>query len=413
VDTSLLPFGERSVGTSTKISAACACSIRPGVVVHQSGAAVDRLLVRFAKVLADRGFRVMGYVQRSGRTCSGNGDGCGKWIEYLDLDRNVILPPDLADPQECLSRAVDENADLLILSRFAGCLETECIRTDKRQDLRDGLPVLTTISGRCIDKWFDYARQSGAMLTPDMTSLWAWWGPEKLYRDLALGVAETEVRRIACGSRWVMVVGDKGSGIAYLPRSPRELTARMPSYARRSLRELAELARSWNPVETALGVAAINAHYNRYDLAGHAGNGAKRFRRFSGRTVVIGAFPGIGDILPNPTVIETDPRPGEYPTVAMDILLPGCSAAVVNASVLVNRNLPHILRLTQGRPLALIGTGTPMSKRLFSYGISILGGFVVSDPAGLARAVCAGAGPRDFGRYGKYLHFIREDELDG
>lgn len=408
---SLSPLYERSVGTSINFSAAPVSSIRPGVVVHRSGADVDRLLERFANVLAERGFRVMGYVQRGGRTCSGKGDGCGNTIDYLDLERNMEVPPTRANPQDCLCRAIDENADLLILSRFAGCLATECVRTDKRQDLRDGLPVLTTISGRCIDKWFDYARRNGTMLTPDMPSLWAWWGPEKLYRDLVLGVAETEVRRIACGSRWIMVEGETGTGLAYLPRSPRELTARLPVYARKSLRELADLARSWNPAETALGMAAINAHYNRYDLAGRAGNGVKRFRRLPGRTVVVGAFPGIGEILPNPTVIETDPRPGEYPTVAMDILLPGCSAAVVNASVLVNRNLPHILRLTQGRPLALIGAGTPMSKRLFSYGISVLGGFVVSDTAGLARAVCAGAGPRDFGRYGKYLHMNKEDEF--
>jgi hypothetical protein len=206
-----------------------------------------------------------------------------------------------------------------------------------------------------------------------------------------------------------MVEGPHGTGLAYLPRYPKELLPRLPAFAKQSLKDLAELSASWDPVEMALGIAAINAHYNRRDIAGQPGNGAHLFSGEKGRVVAIGAFPGLSTVLPNCAVIETDPRPGEYPTVAMDSLLPGCAAAVVNSSTLINRNLPRILRLAQGSKVALVGPSTPLTERLFPYGIEVLGGLVVQDPKGLAAAVKAGAHPRDFGNFGQYLHIRRQD----
>ena len=206
-----------------------------------------------------------------------------------------------------------------------------------------------------------------------------------------------------------MVEGPHGTGLAYLPRHPRELMAQLPRYAKLGLRGLAELSRSWDPLEMALGIAAINAHYNRYDIPARPGNGTKLFRDVGGRVVVIGAFPGVDGILPNCSVIEAEPRPGEFPIVAMDSLLPGCAAAVVNSSTLINRNLPRILRLAQGSKVALVGPSTPMTERLFPYGIEVLGGLVVQDPKGLAAAIKAGAHPRDFGNFGQYRHICRQD----
>jgi uncharacterized protein (DUF4213/DUF364 family) len=208
-----------------------------------------------------------------------------------------------------------------------------------------------------------------------------------------------------------MVEGPHGAGLAYLPRSPRELLPRLPLFERLSLRQLAGLSQSWDPVEMALGIAAVNAHTNRFDLHGSAGNGTQTFSHVTGRVVAIGAFPGLADILPHCAVIETDPRPGEFPIIAMDTLLPGCAAAVVNSSALINRTLPRILRLAQGSPVALVGPSTPLTPRLHAYGLDILSGLVVSDPNGLAAAIRAGATPREFGRFGRYLHIKEFDNL--
>lgn len=73
-------------------------------------------------------------------------------------------------------------------------------------------------------------------------------------------------------------------------------------------------------------------------------------------------------------VIETELRPDEYPTVAMDTLLPSRAAAVVASSTIINRSLPRILRLAQGARIAL------------------------------AEAIRASAMPREFTRFGRYMH---------
>ena len=207
-----------------------------------------------------------------------------------------------------------------------------------------------------------------------------------------------------------MVQGPAGVGLAYLPRTPRDLLSRLAALRQLSLRELAELTHSWDPLDMAVGIAAINAHYNRFDLDALPGNGADQFGQEAGRVVVVGAFPGLSDTLPKAQVIEHEPREGEYPTVAMDTLLPGCAATVVASSSLINRNLPRVLRLAHGSRVAVVGPSTPLTPRLYAYGAEILGGLVVHNPQGLAAAIRSGALPRDFTHFARYRH-IRPQSL--
>ncbi|CAH2598881.1 conserved protein of unknown function [Rhodovastum atsumiense] len=393
---------------TTALEAARLPWIRPGVVVHDPAELVDDLLAEFALGLRSRGFNVVGCVQDNNRGSLHKSLGCAPRIEYRDLGTGRTLKVDRPGAVAYLRQAMHEKADLLVMSHFAACAEaTGSVGVNFGSDVTCGMPLLTSIAWQCIQRWHSYARQDGAMISPDLASLWAWWGPERLYRDLVLGVTEAPVRRIVCGPRWLMVEGPAGVGLAGLPCHPQELRPRLPRLARRSLRELAAMAESWDPLETALGIAAINAHYNRYDLVAKAGNGVKAFRRITGRVVVLGAFPGIEGILPNCALLEPDPRPGRFPVTALDTLLPGCGAAVINASTLVNRTLPRILRLARNRPVALIGPGTPMTPRLYEYGLEVLGSLVVSDPDGLAAAVQAGATAREFSQYGRFVHLAR------
>ncbi|WP_205762368.1 Rossmann-like domain-containing protein [Magnetospirillum aberrantis] len=378
--------------------------LRPGVVVHEARTPVDGLLAEFALRLRDRGFNVTGYVQRNNAAGAEMGLGCAARIEFFDVASGQVLAATRAEAEFHLRKAMREDADLLVISRFQAFHSASAnVNAAIAAGPAQGMPVLTSIAGRCVQK----LGLDGAMIAPDPAALWRWWGPERLYQDLALGVAEDEVRTVAVGGRWIMVDGPHGSGVAYLPRSARDLLPRLEVLRRHSLRKLAGLVRSWDPAEMALGIAAINAHYNRRDRDLSAGNGARALSGAAGRVVVIGAFPGLADILPNSAVIETDPRPGEFPPVAMDTLLPGCGGAVVNSSALINRSLPRILRLAQGAPMALIGPSTPLTERLHDYGIGILGGLVVDNPVGLAATIRAGGGPREFTRFGRYVHLRR------
>ncbi|MBC7953985.1 MAG: DUF2478 domain-containing protein [Rhodospirillaceae bacterium] len=371
--------------------------IHPGVVIHEPTAPVDDLLAKFALTLRDRGFNVGGSVQFESLQC-------------LDIASGKMSAADAMDhAARSLRRAMRDDADLVVISRFSAfeAAAKEMLATIE-EGVSEGMPVITSISGGDLQQWLNFAGQRGTIIAPNMRSLWQWWGPERLYSDLALGVANDEVRDIVCGPRWLMVQGPAGVGLAYLPRSAKELLPRLPQLKRKSLRQLAQLSQSWDPLEMALGIAAINAHYNRFDLDGEMGNGAEIFGHEDGRVVVIGAFPGLADALTNPQVIETEPRPGEYPTIAMDTLLPGCAAAVVASSTIINRTLPRILRLAHGSRVALAGPAAPLTPRLYHYGIEVVGGLIISDPSGLATAIRAGALPREFVRFGQYRHIRLE-----
>ena len=369
--------------------------IRPGVVVHEPAAPVDELLAAFAGEIAARGFLVAGFVERSRDDCT----------EVVDLAKGVITATAMEAAARSLRGAMRDDADLVVISRFAALAQAaHDVDAAVADGMSAGMPVLTAIAGQHVRSWLDFAGPGGAMLSPDLEALWRWWGPERLYRDLALGVADDSVRRIVGGPRWLMVEGPAGAGLAYLPAGGKDGGNRLPVFRQMSLRQLAGLSRSWDPLEMAVGIAAINAHYNRFDLEAAQGNGAPAFGNETGRVVGIGDFPGLTEVLSNPQIIETSPRPGEYPTIAMDTLLPGCGAALVSSSALINRTLPRILRLAQGARIGLIGAATPLTPRLYSYGVDVLGGMVVHDPDGLAAAVEAGAQPRDFGRFGHYVH---------
>lgn len=382
--------------------------LRPGVVIHDPALAVDGLLADFALRLRGRGFNVTGYVQRNHSGRAEMGQGCAHRIEFFDVANGAVIPLDRSNANFYLRKAMREDADLLVISRLRALQSaSQDVHAVIGEGVSQGLPVLTSIAGRCLHQLAPEMIHNGRLVAPDLEALWRWWGPGRLYQDLALGVAESEVRTIACGQRWILVEGPNGCGLSYLPRSPRELLPRLPRLQPLGLRGLAGLSRSWDPVEMALGIAAINAFYNQPDPALGSGNGIRTLPHRPGRTVVVGAFPGLAGLMPNSAVIETDPRPGEFPPVAMDSLLPGCAGAVVNSSALINRSLPRILRLAEGAPLALVGPSTPLTPRLFSYGIHVLGGLVVHDPQGLAAAIRAGAGPREFSRFGTYRHLTR------
>ncbi|GEO80675.1 Rossmann-like domain-containing protein [Pararhodospirillum oryzae] len=374
--------------------------IRAGVVLHEAGAPVEDLLETFATTLRERGFRIAGSVRRPREGTLAVADLASAGVAIAET-----VPHAHRMAAGSLRRALREDVDLVVLSPFDAFEgATREMMATLGEGSGQGMPILTALPATELPRWLDFAGSRGAILPPTPAALWQWWGPERLYADLAQGVEDDEVRRIVCGPRWLMVQGPCGVGLAHLSGAPRDLPARLAPMRRRSLRQLAALHQAWDPIDMALAVAAINAHANRFDLDTGPGNGADTLAGLPGRTVVMGAFPGLAEILPDAQVIEANPRPGEFPLSAADALLPGCAGLVLAASTLLNRSLPRLLRLAQGAQVALVGPGTPLSPRLHAYGVGCLGGLVVRDPDGLAQAIQAGALPREFARFGEYRH---------
>jgi uncharacterized protein (DUF4213/DUF364 family) len=228
---------------------------------------------------------------------------------------------------------------------------------------------------------------------------------DRSLRDcLAAGVSG-KAERIIVGLNWTLVIGRDGAGLAQTPARGTAGCRSLPrpgTYAGQPLSDLATLWHSDNVFERAIAVAAVNAHWNRFDLEGGPQNGIDLIENRGQHTVVVGRFPRVADRYPGIAVVEREPRPGEYPESALATLLPEAAFVAVTASTIVNGSLPRILALSRNAYILMIGPSTPLSPALFDLGIAALSGFVAKDIDKLAEAVTEGgavAALRPFGRF--------------
>ncbi|WP_376959372.1 DUF2478 domain-containing protein [Azospirillum sp. A26] len=403
--------------------------LRPGAVIHGPGSyGVDTLLDGFSAELKRRGFRVGGLVQRN----HGPGDDCAERMELVDvatghayditqkLGRESqscrVDPTGVAEASQAIRNAVASGVDLLVVNKFAG-LEShgDGLSDELLAAIAEGVPVLTSVGSRYLNEWQTATGGFCDLLSPVADALWRWWGPQRMYQDLVQGVADADVRRVVTGDKWVLVETADGLGVAARQAPAAEGAAEDTAqrWTGRGLRDLAAMAaQSWDPLEIAVGVAALNAHYNRPDVTGVPGNGLDLFASVEGRVVVIGGFPQLARRLPRAKVIDMTPQDGEYPEAACDWLLPGADAVAITASAFANRTLPRLLRVSAGAEVAMVGPGTPLTPRLFDYGVQSLAGFVAIDREAVVRTIAGGGGSRDFHPYGRMVTLHRPPNLN-
>lgn len=161
----------------------------------------------------------------------------------------------------------------------------------------------------------------------------------------------------------------------------------------KSARQLAAYARSDNPLEASIGVAALNSlidvdedrcvQLNAADVLAERGRG---------KTVaLVGHFPFIPKLQPfvgKLLVIEQHPAEGEYPADAAAEILPRADIVAITGSALINRTLDGLLAACpRGVPIMVLGPSTPLSPILFRYGATILSGTRVIDEKAVAVTV--------------------------
>jgi len=232
-----------------------------------------------------------------------------------------------------------------------------------------------------------------------------------LYETLSAGVSGV-AERVIVGLNWTLVIGPNGAGMALTPARGTAGCRSLPrpgTYAGQPLATLAALWVSDNIFEHTIAVAAVNAHWNRYDLQASAEDGLDLIENRGERTVVIGRFPGVADRHPGIAVVERQPRPGEYGEAAMPALLAKAEFVAVTASTIVNGSLPGILALCPDAYVHVIGPSTPLAPTLFDLGIDALSGFVGRDIDGLAKAVSEGAAVVALKPFGRYATIRREN----
>jgi hypothetical protein len=165
----------------------------------------------------------------------------------------------------------------------------------------------------------------------------------------------------------------------------------------KSARELAEFARSDNPLEASIGVAAINSLLDVDEQAAVEINAAAVLaERGRGKNVaVIGHFPFIAKLRPavgQLWVIEQRPAAGEYPAADAAGLLPRADLIAITGSALINHTLDDVLALCSPDALVMVlGPSTPLSPVLFRHGVHLISGTRVANEEPVLRAISQGA----------------------
>jgi uncharacterized protein (DUF4213/DUF364 family) len=163
---------------------------------------------------------------------------------------------------------------------------------------------------------------------------------------------------------------------------------------------LARLALSDREMEAAIGLAALNSLITVDERCVTAVNaGDVLLARAAGRRVaLIGDFPFVPELARQAgelwTIDRRDPGPpGELERRMAR--LPEADVCGISGTTLINHTLPEILgRLRPDCFKVMLGPTTPLSPVLFDYGLDVLAGVVVTDPARVLAGVSQGAGFR-------------------
>ena len=220
-----------------------------------------------------------------------------------------------------------------------------------------------------------------------------------LQNILLNGVPHGIVKRVIVGINWTMVEGNHGCGLAQTPQrnSPgcQPITA-AGQLDGMDLRHLANLIKNPNPINVAIGMAAINASYNRYDLNAKSNeNGLDAFGTVDQSVTVVGRFPGLERRYSLLKVIEKDPRRGEYPETKAKEILESSRYAIITASTFVNGTAENMLSYADKCVTAIIGPGTPLCPKLFELGVSVLSGLIIDKPSEAFQIIAEGGAVKE------------------
>ena len=211
---------------------------------------------------------------------------------------------------------------------------------------------------------------------------------------------DAPIRHVLIGVHWTLVCSRR-CGLAST------LTNGMPhghaavrdvgSLHEKSARQLAEYARSDNPLEASLGVAAINSllpvdesravEINALHVLSEHGKDKN--------VALVGHFPFIPRLRPavgQLWVIEQSPTDGDHPAEAAADLIPQAEVVAITSSALIHHTLDDLLARCRPETLVMmLGPSTPLSPLLFNHGVNILSGSIVVDENAVIRTVGQGA----------------------
>ena len=226
-----------------------------------------------------------------------------------------------------------------------------------------------------------------------------------IFDTLLSGIQEQRIERVIIGFNWTLVETKSGCGLAGTPA--RGNTLCVPISGAGNLTKLtttsaSELVHSKNSIEVSIGMATINSFYNRYDLIAKNKNGLDSFLEADGPITVIGRFPGLSKRFKNISVIEKNPRQGEYSENDAARLLSNSAGVIITSSTLLNGTAANLIQLAQNARICLVGPSTPLAPKLLDLGIECLAGTIVTDIEKMIIAVSQGGDVKTLKPFGSF-----------
>jgi uncharacterized protein (DUF4213/DUF364 family) len=223
----------------------------------------------------------------------------------------------------------------------------------------------------------------------------------ELYDQLiALIPEDLVVQDALVGLHWTLV-RSAGVGMAMTPPDGFRLLPSGGGFKGRKLRELAGLAKSWHPLEAALGVAAINSYVNAPSTIGKQWKIQPQTQanqsvfitmksELAGKKVtVVGHFPDLDELASvcRLSILERNPQEGDFPDPACEYILEDQDYLFMTGVTLINKTLPRLVELGHNARIVLVGPSVPLTPLWFSKGVASLAGTTVIDAEGVWRHV--------------------------
>ena len=221
---------------------------------------------------------------------------------------------------------------------------------------------------------------------------------------------------ICVGISFVGVLLDDGSmGLAYTFREELkpwcnviERAGQLEAY----VSELLPLAKSLDILDSAVGIATINAvlkpdKYEKGDVLDFLSI------KDNDTVVMVGYMKPLVDKLTEKVrelyVIERAARDEAiYPDWTANILVPKADVVIISGTAVVNKTIDHLLSLSRkAREVAIVGPTTPLAPTVFKKrGVTLLSGVIVTNPKKAMKVIAQGGGTRNLRNYVKKVNVI-------
>lgn len=258
-------------------------------------------------------------------------------------------------------------------------------------DSSDTDSTILKLHGRGIKVGGPEIAKGTSVVEPDAYAILNALGGTQLEEKLAKSVEGPHlVDKVIVGLNWTMVRAGELCGIARSPERGTQgaRTVRpIGGFSGMPLSQLANSLLSMDSLDRSIGLAAVNAFWNRPCAVNSV---LRHFRNTGGLSaleppgegvLIVGGFRGAAKRLPSARIVEREPKSGDLSVEEAPKAFLDTKHLAITAQTLMNGSLMPILASSSMVPhRLLVGPSAPLSPTLFDFGINEISGAVVTDP---------------------------------